>query len=54
MLAALPGINCGLCGTPNCRTLALDIASGEAQKTDCIFFSKDRLDKLKTIYLKNK
>ncbi len=54
VLAALPGINCGLCGTPNCRTLALDIASGEAQKTDCIFFSKDRLDKLKTIYLKNK
>jgi Fe-S-cluster-containing hydrogenase component 2 len=54
VLAALPGVNCGLCGTPNCRTLALDIASGEAQKTDCIFFSKDRLDKLKTIYLKNK
>jgi len=54
VLAALPGLNCGLCGTPNCRTLALDIASGEAQKTDCIFFSKDRLDKLTTIYLKNK
>jgi Na+-translocating ferredoxin:NAD+ oxidoreductase RNF subunit RnfB len=54
VLSALPGLNCGLCGTPTCSALALDIASGEAKKTDCIFFSKARLEKLTTIYLKNK
>jgi Na+-translocating ferredoxin:NAD+ oxidoreductase RNF subunit RnfB len=54
LLAALPGLNCGLCGAPNCKTLALDIASDEAQKTDCIFFSKDRLAMLTKIYLENK
>jgi hypothetical protein len=51
VLNALPGLNCGLCGAPNCKTLARDIASGDAQKTQCIFFSKDRLERLRSIYL---
>jgi iron only hydrogenase large subunit-like protein len=51
VLTTLPGLDCGLCGSPNCRTLAIDIASEEAQKTDCIFYSKDRLDKLRKIHL---
>jgi hypothetical protein len=51
VLSRLPGLNCGLCGAPNCKTLAKDIASGDAQETECIFFSKDRLEKLRTIYL---
>jgi iron only hydrogenase large subunit-like protein len=51
VLSTLPGLNCGLCGAPNCITLAKDIASGDAQKTECIFFSKDRLEKLRAIYL---
>jgi iron only hydrogenase large subunit-like protein len=51
VLSTLPGLNCGLCGAPNCKTLAKDIASGDAQKTECIFFSKDRLEKLRAIYL---
>jgi Na+-translocating ferredoxin:NAD+ oxidoreductase RNF subunit RnfB len=46
--------NCGLCGAPDCRTLAADIASGKSQKTDCIFFSKDSLERLKRIHLKPK
>ena len=53
VLASLPGLNCGLCGTPSCKTLSRDIAYGDAQKTDCIFYSKDRLEKLRAIYLKN-
>jgi iron only hydrogenase large subunit-like protein len=53
VLATLPGLDCGLCGAPDCRTLAIDIASGESQKTDCIFHSKDRLEKLRTIHLKS-
>ena len=51
VMSALPGLNCGLCGAPNCKTLAKDIASGDAQKTECIFFSRDRLEKLRAIYL---
>ncbi|WAC07409.1 MAG: 4Fe-4S dicluster domain-containing protein [Thermodesulfobacteriota bacterium] len=54
ILTTLPGLNCGLCGAPSCKALANDIASGEAKKTDCIFFSKDRLDRLRSIYLTNK
>ena len=54
ILAALPGLNCGLCGAPDCRTLAADIALGISQKTDCVFFSKDRLEKLRRIHLNNK
>lgn len=51
VLSTLPALNCGLCGAPDCKTLAKDIASGDAQKTECIFFSKDRLEKLRAIYL---
>lgn len=54
VLKTLPGLDCGLCGAPNCRTLAIDVASGEAKKTDCIFYSKDRLEKLRTFHFKNK
>ncbi len=54
VLTTLPGLNCGLCGAPDCRTLAADIASGECKKTNCIFFSKDSLERLKTIHLKDK
>jgi len=54
VLADLPGLNCGLCGAPNCKTQAKDIAAGDAQKSDCVFYSKDRLDRLREIYLKKK
>jgi hypothetical protein len=33
----LPGIDCGVCGSPDCRTLAEDIARGDAKIEDCIF-----------------
>ena len=42
----LPGIDCGSCGCPNCRTLAEDIVKGKASIDDCIFVMKDRLMKL--------
>ena len=37
--AALPGLDCGLCGAPSCGVLARDVAAGEAGKTDCVFLS---------------
>lgn len=34
---SLPGLDCGACGAPNCRTLAEDVVQGRAEVTDCIF-----------------
>lgn len=51
ILLTLPELDCGLCGAPSCKILARDIALGFARKTDCVFFSKDRIENLKRIYL---
>lgn len=37
VLTRLPGLDCGSCGSPNCKALAEDIAQGIASETDCIF-----------------
>jgi len=37
LLDKLPGIDCGACGAPNCRTLAGDVVQGRAKIQDCIF-----------------
>lgn len=34
---ALPGLDCGACGSPTCESLSHDIVRGEAQPSDCIF-----------------
>lgn len=47
ILASLPGIDCGSCGSPTCKALADDIVRGEASITYCIF-------KLKEEFLKRK
>jgi iron only hydrogenase large subunit-like protein len=39
----LPGLDCGSCGSPDCRTLAEDIVRGDAVELDCIFLLKDRV-----------
>jgi len=36
MIKRLPGIDCGLCGAPDCKTLAEDIARGQARLKDCV------------------
>jgi ArsR family metal-binding transcriptional regulator len=33
----LPGIDCGACGTPSCKSLAEDVVQGLAHTSDCIF-----------------
>jgi len=35
----LPHSECGLCGCPDCRTFAEDVALGRAQKSDCLVLS---------------
>ena len=39
ILMKLPQKDCGLCGSPSCATFAEDCARGEADVTECIFFS---------------
>ncbi len=36
ILAALPGIDCGLCGSPSCKALAEDIAKSQASIRQCV------------------
>lgn len=33
----LPGLDCGICGAPDCDTLAEDITMGRADLNDCLF-----------------
>ncbi len=43
VLAKLPNIDCGACGSPSCRALAEDIVLGHAKDGDCIVILKNRL-----------
>ncbi|WP_425060520.1 [Fe-Fe] hydrogenase large subunit C-terminal domain-containing protein [Sporomusa carbonis] len=42
-LKELPGLDCGSCGSPNCKALAEDIAQGTASKTDCVFILREKV-----------
>lgn len=48
---ALPGLDCGLCGSPSCETFARDVAAGDARHDECVFFSDKRLKQLRKTYL---
>lgn len=42
----LPGLDCGSCGSPNCRALAEDIVQGMANEADCVFRLRDKVKEL--------
>lgn len=44
MLGELPGLDCGMCGSPSCSAFAEDVVLGKADITDCIFFMKNSKD----------
>ncbi|NLC52381.1 MAG: 4Fe-4S binding protein [Firmicutes bacterium] len=46
ILAKLPEMDCGACGSPTCRSLAEDIVLGTAQLTDCIIILREQLEEL--------
>ena len=46
ILKKLPGMDCGACGAPNCRTLAEDIVQDQAYQMDCIFVFRERVASL--------
>jgi hypothetical protein len=52
VLKTLPGVNCGLCGAPRCRTHAEDVAAERADPLDCVFLSPDRIRTLGKHYRK--
>lgn len=42
--AALPGLDCGVCGAPSCRSLAEDIVRGTATMEDCVFTAREEFE----------
>ena len=42
----LPGLDCGSCGSPSCRALAVDIVNGHATEMNCIFKLNERISAL--------
>lgn len=52
----LPGLDCGSCGAPSCRSLAEDIVRGKANEMDCIFLLRDKVrylaDEMETLLKK--
>ncbi len=42
----LPGLDCGSCGSPSCRALAMDIVNGHATEMNCIFKLNERISAL--------
>ncbi len=46
ILTRLPGLDCGSCGSPTCRSLAEDIVRGFARELDCVILLKERVAEL--------
>ncbi len=44
--AGMPGLDCGSCGSPTCRALAMDIVNGHASEMNCIFKLNERISTL--------
>lgn len=53
-IEVLPGLDCAACGAPDCKTLAEDIVTGQASRSDCIFLLRkqvgDLAEKLSTLF----
>lgn len=45
-IAVLPGLDCAACGAPDCKTLAEDIVTGVASRSDCIFLLRKQMGDL--------
>lgn len=47
ILKKLPGMDCGACGAPDCRTFAEDIVRYEANLNSCVFLKGEKYDSKK-------
>jgi len=46
MAEELNGMDCGACGAPTCRAFAEDIVNGLAEKDQCVFLMREKLEKI--------
>ena len=46
IVSELPGLDCGACGSPTCRTHAEDVVCGRASETDCVFKLRERMQQM--------
>lgn len=46
IVESLPGLDCGSCGAPTCKSLAEDVVRGHASVDDCIFKFKENIASL--------
>jgi iron only hydrogenase large subunit-like protein len=46
VISQLPGLDCGSCGSPNCRALAEDIVKKKAKIEDCVIILKAKYEEL--------
>ncbi len=45
----LPGLDCGACGSPNCKSFAEDVVKGNCEMLDCVILLKEKIqDELKS------
>lgn len=42
----LPGLDCGSCGAPTCKSLAEDIVRGNANEQSCVYYLRESFHKL--------
>ncbi|MDD6042353.1 MAG: [Fe-Fe] hydrogenase large subunit C-terminal domain-containing protein [Eubacteriaceae bacterium] len=50
ILKELPGLDCGACGAPTCKSLAEDVVRGYAKKEDCIYLMRSEFSELRDEY----
>ena len=43
LLNHLPGLDCGLCGCPSCKTHAMDVVMGRTGMDKCVFLNKNSI-----------
>lgn len=46
LLKRLPGLDCGTCGAPSCKSLAEDVVRGFANESDCVFLAREHLNEI--------
>ena len=52
LTAKLPGLNCGSCGSPSCRSLAEDIVRGYSTENACVFVLRDEVQHIADLIAK--
>ena len=45
-----PGLDCGACGAPSCRSLAEDVVKGQAKESYCVFVLREEIRQMADIF----